>query len=533
MVERVRVPKSLKEALSGPHKTRWREALDLEYQSLLENGTSKLTRLPGGQKALPCHWVLALKYNADGSLERFKARLVAQGNHQEFGVNCDDVYAPVARFESLRLVLAIRTILDCHIHQMDVHTAFLNGSMEGEQSVFMHQPPGYKLAGHEGLVCELKKSIYGLKQAPKIWYRVLHKFFTNLGFVRCNKEYCIYVQKVGDHWIIVVVYVDDLTIMSRDIRLINQLKGDLSARFKMKDLGDIHYILKMEVRRNRAENIMTISQHNYVNELVKKFNMEKSAPVATPQLRGVELEPETEMSAQQIAAQRFDYRGLVGSLQYLVRGTRPDIANAVRELSKFLSCYNETHWQAARRMLKYLKGTSTYGLLLDGKSRTVTYEVYTDASFVCQPKERKSVTGYVISMAGTSISWCSSKQGSVSLSTAEAELIALSEGAKESEWLWYLLREMGFPQEQPVQVWCDSKAAISTVKNPGNHKATKHIEIRYLFTRDLVEEGRLEIQYCSTNEMAADILTKALPTRQFIKLRELIGVKAFTTRDDI
>ncbi|GMF61711.1 unnamed protein product [Phytophthora fragariaefolia] len=132
-------------------------------------------------------------------------------------------------------------------------------------------------------------------------------------------------------------------------------------------------------------------------------------------------------------------------------------------------------------------------------------------------------------MAGTSISWCSSKQASVSLSTAESELIALSEGAKESEWLWYLLREMGFPEENPVQVWCDSKSAISTVKNPGNHKTTKHVQVRYLFTRDLVEEGRLDIHYCPTDDMAADILTKVLPPTQFTKLRELIGVKDLKT----
>jgi hypothetical protein len=265
-------------------------------------------------------------------------------------------------------------------------------------------------------------------------------------------------------------------------------------------------------------------RRQYINNLVEKFDITESKPVSTPQLVGEQLTSESEMTTEQIAAQNFDYRGLIGSLQYLVRGTRPDIANAVRELSKFLSCYNRTHWEAARRVLKYLKGTSTYGLRLDGNSKEVTYEVYTDASFACQTKERKSVTGYVVSMAGSSVSWCSSKQASVSLSTAEAELIALSEGSKESEWIWHLLGEMGFPQKRPVQVWCDGKAAISTVKNPGNHKSTKHVEIRYLFTRDLVEAGRLNIQYCRTSEMAADILTKALPTSQFQKLREKIGV---------
>ncbi|POM64120.1 Transposon Polyprotein Reverse transcriptase [Phytophthora palmivora] len=155
----------------------------------------------------------------------------------------------------------------------------------------------------------------------------------------------------------------------------------------------------------------------------------------------------------------------------------------------------------------------------------IGYEVYTDASFACQSKERKSLTGYVIKMAGTSVSWCSSKQGGTSLSTAEAELTALSEGAKESVWLRHLLGEMGYPQKVTVQVWSASNAAISIVKNPGNHKANKHIEIRYLFTRDLEEFGRLKIAYCTTTEMTADILTKALATKQFLKLREKLGVR--------
>ncbi|POM80566.1 Integrase catalytic core protein [Phytophthora palmivora] len=245
-----------------------------------------------------------------------------------------------------------------------------------------------------------------------------------MGFVRCNKEYCIYVQNVGVEWVIMVIYVDDLTIMSKSMRLINKIKAELSMRFKMKDLGNISYILKMEIIRNRVDKTMSISQHRYISELLKKYNIENSSVVATPQVTGLELEPETKMTAEQIAAQKFDYRG------YTTRHCK-----CSKGIEKYLSCYNRSHWEAARRVLKYLKGTSTYGLLLDGKSREVMYEVYTDASFACQSKERKSITGYVIRMAGCSISWCSSKQGSVSLSAAEAELIALSEGTKEREWL--------------------------------------------------------------------------------------------------
>ncbi|OWY99422.1 Retrotransposon Tca5 Polyprotein, partial [Phytophthora megakarya] len=258
----------------------------------------------------------------------------------------------------------------------------------------------------------------------------------------------------------------------------------------------------MEVRRNREKRTMAISQHNYVNDLLKKFKMEGCASVATPQLRGVEREAETGIRRLRLS-----------------RASEITAVSGKRNTTRHCECsegIEQTHWVAARRLLKYLKVTSTYGLLLDGNSRTVTYEVYTDASFACQTKERKSVTGYGISIAGSSVSWYSSKQGSISLSTAEAELIALSEDAKESEWIWYLLREMGVLRK-------NRKAAINTVMNPGNHKATKHIEIRFLFTGALVEEGRLEIQHCYPSDMAADILTKALPPGQFIKLRNRSG----------
>lgn len=524
-------PRSINEALSRPDKMRWVEALQSEYDSLMDNGTWKLVKLPKGRKALPCHWVFNIKYHSDGNIERYKARLVAQGNHQEFGVDCDDCYAPVARFESLRLVLAIAVINDFVVVQMDVSTAFLNGWLPKGMKIYMRQPHGFVVKGSEHLVCELRKSLYGLKQAPRIWYLVLHEFLTQLGFVRCHKEYCLYVRRVGEEMVIIVVYVDDLTIMAKRREVVDAIKDELNRRFKMKDLGDINYLLKMEVQRDMDNKTMTISQRKYVQDLLEKYGMQDCISAPTPQAVGVELKAERNMTPQQIAAQPFDYRGLVGSLQYLVRGTRPDIANAVRELSTFLSCYNKTHWQAARRVLKYLKGTSNYGLRLDGSKRSMVYEVYTDASFACREKERKSVSGYVAMLAGTCVSWSSSKQACVALSTTESELVALSEGVKESEWFWQLLSELGFTMGAPIQLWCDSKAAIDVVSNPTNHKSTKHIETRHLFVRDLVQKERIHVEYCPTKDMVADLLTKALPPGQFQQLRERMGVLDLDQQD--
>jgi hypothetical protein len=293
----------------------------------------------------------------------------------------------------------------------------------------------------------------------------------------------------------------------------------------MRDLGDVNYLLKMEIKRDIENKITTISQKKYVCDLLKKYNMENSKGVDTPQIVGNKLYPETGMSAQEIADQPFDYRGVVGSLLYLARTTRPDISNAIRELSRFLSCYNKSHWEAARRVLKYLKQTSNYGLYIDGNINQLSYEVYTDASFACQEKERISVTGYCVMLAGVCISWSSSRQKCVAVSTTESELIALSEGVKESEWFGQLLSELGFKQTEPIIIRCDSKSAIAVVQNPGNHNSTKHVEIRFLFTRDLVEKGKIKVVYCHTLEMLADLLTKALSGPQFEILRFQLGVR--------
>ena len=215
--------------------------------------------------------------------------------------------------------------------------------------------------------------------------------------------------------------------------------------------------------------MMTVSQAKCIKDILDKYNMVNCKSASTPQIVGATLLPETGMTPEEINKQPFDYRGLVGSLHYLVRGTRPDIANAVRELSKFMACYNKTHWEAALRVLRYLKGTYGYGLLINGHHKDIEFEVYTDASFANLKNDRTSVSGFLVLLAGTCVSWSSSRQTCVSLSTAESELIALSEGTKESEWLWQLLSELGMKPKQAVQIWCDSMAATGIVQNSVNH----------------------------------------------------------------
>ncbi|POM79718.1 Gag-pol Polyprotein [Phytophthora palmivora] len=328
----------------------------------------------------------------------------------------------------------------------------------------MQQPHGFR-HGDASSVCKLKKSLYGLKPAPRIWV------------LSVQKGVLFVPSKVG---VLICVYADDITIAASSMILMQKVKAQLASRFTMKDLGDVHYLLKMEIKSDRTNKILSMSHNKYIMNLLQKFEMTECSSEPTPQAKRI-------------------------------RGTRPDIANAVRELSKFLSCYNKSHYKAAQRVLKYLKGTSTYGLIFDGKSKEVIYELYTDASFRCHDGGRTSVTGYVSIMADACITWKSSRQSTMSIHTAQAELIAASEGIKESEWLWVLLEELGYKQTQPMVCWCDNKGAISIIKDPANHTSTKHIDIKGLYAREIHDKGRIVVSYCNTNDMIADALTKALP----------------------
>jgi Reverse transcriptase (RNA-dependent DNA polymerase) len=403
------IPKTLKQALQGPDNVKWKEALGIEFKALINNDTWTLTRLPEGQKCLGTHWVFDIKYLATGEVERYKARLVVNGSSETATV--DAVFAPVVKLESLRLIMSIAAIKGLHVHQMDVSTAFLNGEVDTD--IYVRQPPGF--GDGSGRVCKLKKSLYGTRTAPRIWYEVLHEFLVSCGFTRSLRDYCVYVKGKGDDAIYVAVYVDDLTIAAASMTSINQLKAKLCQRFKMRDLGDIHYLLKMEVYHDRERKLVALSQRKYINDLVKEHNLEHCTPVDTPQAIGTVLEPGEKLTPDIEKKLNLPYRRIVGELQYLVRGSRPDIANAVRELSKFLSCYNKSHLHAAKRVLKYLKGTSTYGLVFDGMDANVSYILYTDASFASKLDDRKSVTGYCVTIAGACISWKSAAQNGVVL----------------------------------------------------------------------------------------------------------------------
>ena len=261
-------------------------AADAEYKSLMENKTWELVKLPEGRRAIGCKWVFRVKYDSNGQVERFKGRLVAQGYSQKYGIDYDNTFSPVARFSSIRTLLAFAVEMGMQIHQMDVVTAFLNGDLKEE--IYMQQPSGYIQPDKNGLVCKLKKSLYGLKQSPRCWNEKLCEHLKSLGFKESVADPCIFVRQKKELQII-VVYVDDLILLSKSSEQMQQLKEDLSHRFKMKDLGKLHYCLGTSVTLDESSQTIRLNQSRYLVKILEKYGLTEANSVSTPADPNVKL----------------------------------------------------------------------------------------------------------------------------------------------------------------------------------------------------------------------------------------------------
>ena len=510
-------PSTVNEALSSSEADKWKEAMDIEMESLKANDVYDLVELPKDKKVIGSKWIFKRKINADGSVERYKARLVAQGFSQTHGRDYDETFCPVIRFESIRSVIAVAVQNDLILHQMDVTSAFLNGTLEEE--VFMQQPEGYKSEGETQLVCKLKRSLYGLKQAPRCWNTALDTRLKDMGFNQSSSDPCLYIS-TGKELVIVAVYVDDILLASKSQEKMKEIKGMLSTSFDIKDMGELHYFLGVKVLKNSTDNSIWIGQPNYTAEIIEKFGLKDAKSIATPVNPAVKLVKAQE--GDELADMNI-YQSAVGSLQYLSTMSRPDITYAVSNVAKFLSKPTKVHWTAVKRIIRYLKGTLNYGLVYRKRSLTGVIG-YSDSDFAGDQDDRKSTSGYIFQIGNTAISWKSKKQTSTALSTAEAEYIALSQAAQEAIWLRQLSSDLKCLIVNPTVLYEDNQAAICIAKNPQSHGRSKHIEIKYHFIREEISKKNIEVKYCNTEDMVADMLTKGLGKEKFVKLRALAGM---------
>ncbi|KAL5774045.1 hypothetical protein ACOSP7_011602 [Xanthoceras sorbifolium] len=501
-------PECYDEAMQVEDSVKWESAMRDEMDSLMSNQTWELAELPPGKKALHNKWVFRIKEEHNGN-KRYKARMVVKGFQQKDGIDYNEIFSPVVKLTTIRLVLKIVAAENLHLEQLDVKTAFLHGDLEEE--IYMRQPEGFKEAGKENLVCRLKKSLYGLKQAPRQWYKKFDSFMSSSGFTRCQADHCCYIKRFDNSFIILLLYVDDMLVAGSDMQEIMNLKRELSKQFAMKDLGAAKQILGMRIKRDTKSGTLLLSQAEYIKKVLSRFNMQDAKPVSTP--LGIhfrlskEQSPKTEEERTHMA--KVPYASAIGSLMYAMVCTRPDIAQAVGAVSRYMNNPGKIHWEAVKWILRYLRGTTNKTLCFKGGDTTLTG--YVDADLAGNVDIRKSTTGYVYTLGGTAVSWVSQLQKIVALSTTEAEYVAVTEASKEMVWLQSFLEELGKKQEDNV-LYCESQSAIHLAKNPSFHSRTKHIQLRYHFIRSLLEDGILKLEKISGAQNPADMLTKTVTT---------------------
>ena len=422
-------PISFSEAMSRTDSEKWSDAMKDELNSMANNQVWDLVELPEGFRAVGCKWVYKTKTDASGNIERYKARLVAKGFLQKEGIDYHDTFSPVSKKDSLRIIMALVAHFDLELHQMDVKTAFLNGELEEE--VYMTQPEGFISEKGNHLVCKLKKSIYGLKQASRQWYMKFHNIITSFGFEENIVDQCIYIKVSGSKFTFLVLYVDDILLASNNLGLIRETKRFLSQNFDMKDIGEASHVLGIEIHRDRSKKILGLSQKAYINKILERFNMRNCSGSIAPIVKGdkFSLSQCPKNSLELESMKNIPYASAVGSLVYLEVCTRPDIAFAVGMLGRYQSNPGIEHWTAAKKVMRYLQGTKDY-MLTYRESDHLDLIGYTDADFAGCQDSRKYTSGYIFMLASGAVAWKSTKQTLTASSTMEAEFVACYEATK-------------------------------------------------------------------------------------------------------
>ncbi|KAH9670456.1 hypothetical protein KPL70_016992 [Citrus sinensis] len=485
-------PSTFHEALESSDIALWMTAMQEEIEALHKNKTWELVPLPRGRKAIGNKWIYKVKRDGNDQVERYRARLVVKGYAQKEGIDFNEIFSPVVRLTTVRIVLAMCAIFDLHLEQLDLETAFLHGELEEE--IYMLQPEGFAETGKENLVCRLNKSLYGLKQASRCWYKRFDSFIISLGYKRLSSDHCAYYKRFKDNdFIILLLYVDDMLVAGPNKDRIQELKAQLAREFEMKDLGPANKILGMQIHRDRNNMKIWLSQKNYLKKILRCFNMQDCKSISTPLPVNFKLSSSMCPSNE---AERKEMSRVPGSSQSIHGESWWRAFDSCEEGSEIhqrnLRCCMANpggeHLIAVKRVLRYIKGTSDVALCYGGSEFTV--RGYIDSDFAGDFDKRKSTTGYVFTLAGATVSWVSKLQTVVPLSTTEVEYMAATQACKEAIWI----------------------------------QRTKHIGVQYHFVREVVEDGSVDLQKIHTKENLADVLTKPINTDKFVWSRSSCGL---------
>ncbi|RVW74496.1 Retrovirus-related Pol polyprotein from transposon RE1 [Vitis vinifera] len=456
------VPTSFEEAMKDP---RWVQAMKEEMEALLKNKTWILVNLPKGQKTVGCKWVFSIKYK--------------------------ETFSPVAKLNTVRVLLSLAANLDWPLHQFDVKNAFLHGDLE--EDIYMDIPSGYVANTEGNIVCKLQRTLYRLKQSPRAWFGRFSTAMKKYGFQQSNSDHTLFLKHRQGKLTALIVYVDDMIITGDDSEEITRLQEQLASEFEMKNLGGLKYFLGIEVARS-------------------------SEPTETPIIPNHKLGE----YPNQVPTDKGRYQRLVGKLIYLSH-TRPDIAYAVSVVGQFMHCPSEDHMSAIMQILRYLKSSPGNGLMFS-KNDHLRVEGYTDADWAGNIMDRKSTSGYFTFVGGNLVTWRSKKQKVVALSSAEAEFRGMAKGLCELLWLRRLLTEIGFAPDSEMKLFCDNKAAIDISHNPIQHDRTKHIEVDRHFIKQNLDAKIIQFPFVKSEDQLADILTKAVSSKIFHHSLDKLGL---------
>ncbi|GJS47878.1 retrovirus-related pol polyprotein from transposon RE1 [Tanacetum coccineum] len=451
----------------------WIDAMKAELEMIKKKNTWKLVNLPKGKNAIDVKWVYKTNFQPDGS--KHKARLV--------------------------LLIAIAAQRNWKIHHLDVKSAFLNGELEEE--IYVKQPEGFEVVGQEEKVYRLYKALYGLKQAPRAWYAKIDAHLLNHNFRRSSSESTLYIKQFNSQErLIISLYVDDLLVIGSNDHLVKKFKKQMESEFDMSDMGLVSYFLGMEIKQ--LPNGVHISQRKYASDMLKKFKMFLCKPVTSPLVYKCKLSKDD--GKKLVNPTRF--RSIVGSLLYLTI-SRPDLAFAASFLSRFMGEPSSSHLGAAKRVLRYVKGSLDLGIMFE-RNKDVKLEGYADSDWAGSIDDSKSTSGYIFTLGSGVFCWNSKKQSVVAQSSAEAEYISVAGAVNHAIWIRKLLSDLDLTQEGPTAIFCDNKSAIAIAENPVQHGRTKHINVKYHAIREAEKNEEVKLKYCTSETQLADMLTKSI-----------------------
>ncbi|GJU59044.1 ribonuclease H-like domain-containing protein [Tanacetum coccineum] len=455
-----------------------------EYNALITNGTWVFVPHPTNVNVVRFMWLFKHKFNANGSLSKYKARLVVNRRSQQQGIDCDETFSLVVKPATIRTVLSLAVSRDWPIHQLDVKNAFLHGHLS--DTLYMHQPPGFVDPNKHNYVCHLQRSLYGLKQASRAWFQRFASYATRVGF---------------------------------SIRIIAYLHSE----FAMTDLGSLNYFLGISAQRSASG--LFLSQSKFVEEILERAHMQNCNPCRTPD----DTEFKLGSNGKPVSDPTL-YRSLVGALQYLTF-TCPDLSYVVQQVCLYMHDPRDPHFTALKRILCYVCGTLDYGLQLHVSS-TTQFSAYTDTDWVGCPVTRRSTFWYCVFLGDNLLSWSVKRQVTLSRSSVEAEYRDVANVVVETVWIRNLLCELHTPLFTATLVYCDNVSAVYMSANPVQHQRTKHIEIDIHFVREFVASGQVRVLHVPSRFQYADIYTKGLPTALFIEFCSSLNVRRSSADTD-